>query len=368
MSEIETTFETTAGQFCDGLSPRYYPARLRLRGHELDVLPKNQSPLTYSMNSLVVAAPYRTGKPLALSPIGSGKVRILIEDAGLVEAIIARRPDLKLSSARAEQISNKWPKLKIALAVIGAFAGLAWLFDAVLPQRLAYILPLSWRVAAGEAQEQSFADLGSRCNSADAENAMTTLLTVLARGDADMPNVSVHIYDFPFVNAFALPGGRVIFSKKLIDEAERPEEVAGVLAHEIGHVTHADPEAHLIRNFAFQVFYDALGSSKSGGTTSMLEQLRQSRASEEAADAYARKTMLGAQVDPLGLKSMFSRLLKREQASKSNILALGTLDSMFSTHPGTETRIAKIEPLPDTVKAVAVLSDAQWQAMRKPCN
>ena len=99
-----------------------------------------------------------------------------------------------------------------------------------------------------------------------------------------------------------------------------------------------------------------------------MEQIRQSREAEEAADDDARQTMVAAGVDPIGLKDFFNRMLKHDRGGQSGISALDQLGSMFSTHPVTETRIAKIAPLPDGEKPKQVLDDADWQALRKACN
>ena len=336
-----------------------------LRGDELELTLTSGAPLNFVLSQLNLATPYRPGKALSLRPMRADKVRILIEDGAQVEAILALRPDFKLVQKQGYSTGSK---LKFILGLFGVVVAIAWSFESVLPHALATIAPLKWRVQAGVSEEMDFASLGHLCKNTSADGAMTKLLGVLATGDAEMPNVSVHIYDLSFVNAFALPGGRIIVSHKLIEEADRPEEVAGVLAHEIGHVVHADPETQMIRHFTLNLIYDAFGSSRSSGTIAMMEQFRQSRAAEEAADAYARQTLVAAGVDPIGLKDFFSRMLKRERGDQPSTGALAQFGSMFSTHPGTETRMAKIAPLPEGEKPKQVLDEADWRALRKSCD
>jgi predicted Zn-dependent protease len=96
----------------------------------------------------------------------------------------------------------------------------------------------------------------------------------------------------------------------------------------------------------------------------VFEELRQSRSAEEAADAYARQVMVAAKIDPLGLKNFFGRMLKREPKPGT----LGQLGEMLSTHPGTEQRMEKIAPLPDGTLPRPVISDADWQALKKYCG
>ena len=351
--------ETRPGRYCDGLTPRYLACRLLLRGTVLAVILPGQPALVFDISNLVATAAYQRSRPLALRPLTSEKARILVEDKPLAEAIAAL---LAAAKADTEAVPHRGRKLELAGGIFAAFVILAWMFDAFLPQQLATMIPLKWRQFVGASKEQNFANLGKKCNSPSAAAAVVKILGTLSHGDAQMPAVEVHIYDLPFVNAFALPGGLIIMSQKLINEAARPEEVAGVLAHEIGHVIHADPEVHMIRDLTTQIFFDAFGSSRSGGTATMIEEFRQSRSAEESADAYARQLMLGAAIDPTGLRDMFNRLLKREGSIK------GAMGSIFSTHPGTETRIEKIGPLPAGVKPRQVLSDADWLALRKACT
>ena len=365
MSALETSTNGTPCRYCDGLSPQYQNAQAFLRADKLELTLAQGSQLHFALSDLSLATPYRPGKALLLRPMMADKVRILIEDKVQVEAIVARRPDFKLLE---KQSYSTGTKLNFIVTLFLVVVALAWSFESVLPHALASIIPLKWRVQAGAAEEMDFAAMGHLCKNASADGAMTKLLSVLASGDGEMPNVSVHVYDLSFVNAFALPGGHIIVSQKLIEQSQRPEELAGVLAHEIGHVVHADPETQMIRRFTLNIIYDAFGSSHSSGAIAIMEQLRQSREAEEAADAYARQTMVAAGVDPIGLKDFFSRMLKRDRGGQSGISALDQLGSMFSTHPVTETRIAKITPLPDGEKPKQVLSQDDWQALRKACG
>ncbi|MEO9168796.1 MAG: M48 family metallopeptidase [Aestuariivirga sp.] len=347
------------------MSQQYQNAKALLQDDRLELSLARGAKLNFALSQLSLATPYRPAKALLLRPTLADKARILIEDRAQVEAIVAQRPDFKQVQKHGYGAGTKF---NLVVAVFVVVVALAWSFGSVLPHALATIVPLKWRVQAGASEELEFANLGHLCKNQSADDAMTKLLSVLAAGDADMPDVSVHIYDLSFVNAFALPGGRIIVSHKLIEQAERPEEVAGVLAHEIGHVVHADPETQMIRSFTLNLIYDAFGSSRGSGTIAQMEQFRQSRSAEEAADAYARQIMVTAGVDPIGLKDFFSRMLKQERAGSSGSGALAQFGSMFSTHPGTETRIAKITPLPDGEKPKQVLSQADWLELQKSCD
>src|SRR5438067_2076542 len=69
-------------------------------------------------------------------------------------------------------------------------------------------------------------------------------LAVLA---AVLAIVSVVLLDWSLVNAFAVPGGQIILTRGLVQRAGASDEVAGVLAHELGHTLELHPEAGIIR-------------------------------------------------------------------------------------------------------------------------
>jgi Zn-dependent protease with chaperone function len=214
-----------------------------------------------------------------------------------------------------------------------------------------------------------------RCTTPAGEHAKAAMIAVLAESNAGLPPISMEVYDMALVNAFAAPGGKIIFTRGILDKADKPEEIAGVLAHEIGHVAHRHPEAQLVRLTGIQVLTSLVSGSNGGDFTSSVAALatllRYSREAEREADAYARDVMGKAKVDPMGLRIFFEKMLKDEKGSStssSQPTALDKLGNVFSTHPGTEDRIKQIKPLPTGEIPVEVLSPADWQALKTICG
>jgi predicted Zn-dependent protease len=167
-----------------------------------------------------------------------------------------------------------------------------------------------------------------------------------------------------------MPGDRIVITRELISRASRPEEVAGVLAHEIGHAANRHPEAQMVRIMGIQILINLITGGNSDAVTSMAgfaALLRYSRGAESEADAYANRIMIDAAIDPLGLRNFFRGLLKEEQ-SKGSAGPFEVMGSLLSTHPDTEERMNRIQPLPDGIMPRPVLSDAQWQALRQICD
>lgn len=153
------------------------------------------------------------------------------------------------------------------------------------------------------------------------------------------------------INAFALPGGQIVAFTGLIDAAARPEQVAGVLAHEIAHVT----LRHGMRNIAHQASLVVAASILLGDVSGWVELAAQaamlaqsndySREQEAEADAEGARMLMAAGLDPAGLAEFFRRLQDEAGSELSGAM------TWLSTHPDHASRIAHIEELARTLPA-----------------
>ena len=115
----------------------------------------------------------------------------------------------------------------------------------------------------------------------------------------------------PEANAVALPGGRIYVFQGLIDKAETPDEVAGVIAHEIGHVAHRDGTRSVLQGAGLSLLFGMLlGDFVGGGAVviaaSTILQTSYSREVEAAADRYGVLLMTKLGGDPRALGPMLS--------------------------------------------------------------
>ena len=172
----------------------------------------------------------------------------------------------------------------------------------------------------------------------------------------------------------------MVFAAGLIEKAGSADEVAGVMAHELGHIAYSHPEAAIVRVFGLQMLLSLFTTGQGAETiTSMagvLAVLRYNRAAESEADAFAVKSLKAANVDPRGLQTFFARMQKMKTAatastqnedSSSLRKRIEPLADLFATHPGTEDRIAAIKPLSGGTRP-PILSEAEWTALRKICD
>jgi beta-barrel assembly-enhancing protease len=151
------------------------------------------------------------------------------------------------------------------------------------------------------------------------------------------------IVNDPSVNAFSIPGGHIYINSGLIAQADKADELAGVVAHEISHVV----ARHVIKQVETQQEIGAIGSILLGQNPSALQQLlaqviaggamaRFSRADEKEADDLGLDFMARAGYDPHGMLDMFQKLLSMEKGGNSSV------SRFFADHPGTQDRIDDI--------------------------
>ena len=117
-----------------------------------------------------------------------------------------------------------------------------------MADRLTDVLPIAWERPLGQAVDQQVRAIfrGGACTQPEGRAALTKLIASL-QSAARLP-----IEPDPVVlrstvpNAFAIPGGRVYILSGLLDRAESPDELGGVLAHEFGRISHlvGRPGAH----------------------------------------------------------------------------------------------------------------------------
>ena len=199
---------------------------------------------------------------------------------------------------------------------VGTLAAAIHLMLNFVPEIGVHLLSTNWIERKGKAMETELVHGTHSCHTAKGDAAIASILARLAEADADLPPLTVQVFDMKVMNAWALPAGHIVVTHGLIEKSNDPVEVAGVIAHELGHVTHRHPEAQLIRALGLAILVGSVSgtSSSSNGTSAsgLPALMNSSRTAESQADAYAVKTLLAAKLDPAGLKTFLEKVLKEE--------------------------------------------------------
>ncbi len=215
------------------------------------------------------------------------------------------------------------------------------------------VLALVAAGCVGEEQEQQLGDAIARdINThiplvADPASVLYINRIGLALGQrSERPEVPYRfsIVNSATVNAFALPGGHIYITRGLIERTENASELAGVLAHEVGHVAARHGAQALERELRTGSVVSELYRLFLLREPAILEQraLRlgerfwfasHSRAAEREADRLAVRYMMRAGMDPKGMITMLTGLIEEEAELPQPVV------EWFSTHPATEERV-----------------------------
>lgn len=159
---------------------------------------------------------------------------------------------------------------------------------------------------------------------------------IVLHSDAKIP-FTIKVIDSDEVNAFALPGGFFYVNRGLILAAENEAELAGVMAHEIAHVTARHAMENQGKSTAINygaligiIFGGPIVSTvlqNGGGILSGLAGLKFTRGAEMEADNLGVQYLYASGYDPTAMSTMFEKLASQNKKKP------GSIQKLFSTHP-----------------------------------
>jgi Zn-dependent protease with chaperone function len=192
--------------------------------------------------------------------------------------------------------------------------------------------------------------------------ALDALVARLAHvADLPMP-VKVEVVRREVPNAFALPGAHIYVFQGLLDKTESPDELAGVIAHELGHVVHRDGMRSVLQGAGLSLLFGMLlGDFVGGGAVVIaaktLIDASYSRRIESAADVYGVRLVGAAGGDPTALASILRRI-EGDRRPGAHI---------WIDHPQVEDRVRVIRQIATPAAAAALLDAEQWAALKRIC-
>jgi predicted Zn-dependent protease len=168
---------------------------------------------------------------------------------------------------------------------------------------------------------------------------------VIALGKKDRPEVTwqVNVIDDPkTVNAFATPGGYLYVYSGLLLQTDNEAELAGVMAHETGHVVARHAARNMVAAFGLQAVTEMVVGQNPGllqkvasGIATQGLLLKHSRSDETEADEYGARYASAVGYDPHGLVTFFQRLQATEGQGNAAMVFL-------SDHPATPDRVSHV--------------------------
>jgi predicted Zn-dependent protease len=179
----------------------------------------------------------------------------------------------------------------------------------------------------------------------------------------------VIVVDDSTVNAFAVPGGQIVLLRGLVERARTPEELAGVLAHELQHVLQRHATRLLLQHASTGLLLVAISGDITGAmaygieSARVLGTLRYSRYLENEADVEGLRMLLAADVDPQGMIAFFETLRAAERGTPAATRYL-------ASHPLAADRVETLKQLAasHTKEFRPLLPGRDWTDVRRVCG
>jgi beta-barrel assembly-enhancing protease len=366
-NSASTTLGTFYGRLSDGKSALSTDVDVRLSTTGIDIV-ERASPYKrdhWPFAALKASEPLRPHAiDVLLKSTTAEGASLFVPDPQFASALLTRAPKL---SARAERRRHAMPWLGVIAGIVGLIGAL-YVFDYSPARTLALSLPDTWRDRLGEQAVESMTESRKVCVEPTGLAALKVLSDRLSAVSAIERPFKVKVYDWSIMNAFAVPGDNVVLTKGMIETVTSADEIAGVLAHEMGHGIELHPETGFIRTVGLAAAVEIMLGGSSGALANMgllLANLRSTRAAEREADIEGLRLLRQAKISPAGLEQFFERISK-EMPDRSDSNTSRALD-MFSTHPPTAERRALIAKQA-TYDATPALDEAQWKALKGICS
>src|SRR4029453_4162239 len=235
---------------------------------------------------------------------------------------------------------------------------------------LAARVPVSWEERLGNAAVNEIVGSQPRCVDADREAAIMAIVNRLLE---PVPNVPYKfrgtIVNESTVNAFAVPGGQIVLLRGLVERSKTPEELAGVLAHEIQHVLKRHATRLLLQHASTGLMLVAVSGDLTGVMAYGLESARvlgtlsYSRGLESEADSEGVHMLMAANGNPGGMIVFFEKVGPVE----------GNLPSAtryLTSHPLAVDRVDNLKKLVASIphQSRPLELNREWDDVRKICR
>lgn len=201
-------------------------------------------------------------------------------------------------------------------------------------------------------------------------NAYVNLVGQVVAAEVPRPDVDYHfaVLETPDVNAFAAPGGYIFITRGALDLIDNESELAGVLAHEVGHVNKRHVvdqirKSDLLREVQAETGINGEKLLQVVGAGANLLFTGLGRGDETEADSLGVEYAKGAGYDPRGLSTFINRLAERSHDKKLS----AKISDLLATHPAPGERLERVKRIAERIGADgATLAERYHRFVGKP--
>lgn len=352
------------GLFYDGKSAARHEAQIEIESDRLSLVLDGDTRVNWPFANLHWAEKPGSGA-IHLGLATNPDARLTIEDQNFTAAMRKAFPGIDRMTAR--HLGHR-RSLVIIISSSIALASIIYAAATLLPRLITPLIPDSIQQSIGDAALSDIISLYGEvekskrefCEGAAGLAALDRLVDRLAKSE-NSTSFRVRVADLKMINALAVPGGRVLATRGMIEFVKSPEEFAGVIAHEMGHAIHRHPTKSVIRGIGLGATLDfLLGGGLASTTTSLLLHTNYSRDAEREADDTGFRLMQQAGMSTAGMVKLFERFEKELPSLPKALQA-------FSSHPRSADRAKRLAGQAKNTGGPA-MPEADWQALRKICD
>jgi len=286
--------------------------------------------------------------------------RLEIADADAAARVTVHFPQLDAGRAGAQ--TGRIVAWSLAAAVSIVFVTIFGI--PLIADRLAPLVPYAVEKRIGEAVDrQARAVFGGQvCTRPDGKAAFDKMMSKLKdAGGFDAP-LEAHVLSSSITNAYALPGGKVYLLDGLLQRAKSVDEVAGVMAHELGHAQNRDGLRKIIQTGGSSFLIGLLFGDVTGGSAMLfaarsIVDASYSREAETRADDFTIKAMRGLGRSPRPMGEFLVR-----------VTGGGRIATVIDSHPLSADRLDRMKQDDRGVAGAPILTEQEWQALRAICS
>lgn len=340
------------GFFYDGYSTTAHKIKLRGQGEFLVIENVSGGCLqTWQIDDIVMEDRGGGHRPLILKSANNNHARLKIEDEGIQDWLLANLPQLMTVNSRKKEFIFA---VKLSAGVLVAIV-LLYMSLPFVVRHVVMMLPHDFQVTTFKNIEPA---LIRRFGKRECVYDQTIgILQDMVNDFSGHDRYRVRVVKQSKINAFALPSNTIVLTSGFLDAAQSGAEIAGVLAHEIGHLE----KRHITRNYlnsqAIDFVFSLFGLGMAADIGGQLTFLSYSREYEREADEFAANLLQARGIAMTGLVAFFERLNKTEGTGHGAM-------AMLSTHPVTQERIAYFKSFPDGKEPFDL---PQKAALKKAC-
>ena len=360
---------TFAGHYLDGRTPVRRAVTVRVVGAGLDLTLEDGATVRWPLDELRQTQGAYAGEPVRFER-GPAPETLLVDDPAVLVAIRDTVPGAgrrRFHDPRRRRARLGATIIALAIALASSAALYVWGIPAASGV-VARWVPVAWEDRVGASVVTQFVPVAKRCTDPAAQAALDTLMQRLLAAAGPVPyRFEVIVADVPVVNALAAPGGHLVIFRGLLDASRGPDELAGVLAHEIQHVLKRHSTRMILQHASTALVVTAMLGDVSGVASIAIEGARvfgamaYSRAHEAEADEAGTRLLLAAGIDPAGLIGLFD---------DGRLAGPGGALPYVASHPPSADRAAALRRLAGTPGQTftPALDAAEWSALRGACR